>query len=67
MIPVQLLGTAFAGLKLLLDAIQRARWSQTQLRALATSIGQLLQSLDGEIRSDRLSPNISREIEALQA
>ena len=52
--PVPSLSLAFSTFKSLCVAIQRVKWNELQLRALATSVAQLLLTLDREIRAGRL-------------
>jgi hypothetical protein len=53
LVPVPCLGSAVSIFSYIWSAIQRVQLSKRQLNALATSIAQLLQTLDVEIRSGR--------------
>ena len=53
--PVPYLGTAFSVFRFIWSTIQQVQASKRQLEALVQSIGQLLQTLDGEYRAGRLS------------
>lgn len=67
LVPVPGLCTAFSTFRSLVAAIGEAKWSSQQLCGLATSVAELLQILDGEIRKGKLSERqISAEMDSFQ-
>jgi hypothetical protein len=54
--PVHHLASAFSALRFIWSTVEQAQVSKRQLDALAQSIAQLLQTLDGEYRAGRLLP-----------
>jgi hypothetical protein len=67
LIPVPGLSLAFETLRCIWSSIQGVQLSKRQLEALAASVGLLLRTLDGEIRSGRLIESImSQQVNDLQ-
>src|ERR1700683_295751 len=54
LVPVPYLAPAFAALRFIWSSIEQAQTSKQQLKALAQSIAQLLQTLDGQYCARRL-------------
>ena len=54
LVPVAYLAPAFAALRFIWSSVEQAQASKQQLRVLAQSIAQLLHTINGEYRAQRL-------------
>jgi len=54
LVPVPYLSTTFALFKIICSSIQQVQISKRQLQVLASSLGELLNTLDASYRADRI-------------